>query len=131
MPATCGLSHRLSEKVSEQGTCLACARPRVPSLALQKKKLGKQGKYPLRDRWSDLQDVHSTTHGPPCKRKAVLTHTGVQDIENTVLREVSQTQKDKPRGFSSMRDAGGPRSETENTMAASRGWGWEMQGVWI
>lgn len=112
--------------MSEQGTCLARARPRVPSLVLQKK-IGETRQVSTEGQ-SDLQDVHSTTHGPPCKRKAVLTHTGVQDIENTVLREVSQTQKDKPCGFSSMRDPGKPRSENENTMAASRGWGREMQG---
>lgn len=68
--------------------------------------MGEQCKYPLGYRWSDMQAIHTTVHDPPCKRKVILAHPGVQDIENTVLSEVSQTQKDKSDGFTSMRDPG-------------------------
>lgn len=70
-----------------------------------------------------MQDIHTTVYDPPCKRKVILVYTGVRDIENTVLSEASQTQKDKSCGFTSMRYPGEPRSETESTMVASRGRG--------
>ena len=60
-------------------------------------KIWKQPKCPLVDEWiKQLWDIYTTEYYSAVKKKKILPFAAVWiDLENTMLREISQSEKDK------------------------------------
>ena len=90
--------------------------------------------FSIEDGWMDKQSMVYTYNGMlfSLKKKEILTYTTTwMDLENFMLREISQTEKDKYCMISYIYE--GPRGlkfiETESTIEIARGWWW-VKGEW-